>query len=65
MSAEPMTYEQLATRWHMHPRTVRRICNRWGLKPMDLGHRTKLFRPVDVERAEARMAGEGQGRKAR
>jgi hypothetical protein len=32
---------------------------------MDLGHRTKLFRPVDVERAEARMAGEGQGRKAR
>lgn len=59
MSADPITYETLAKRWNCCVRQAKRICRRWKLVPMDMGHRTKRFRPVDVDRAEARMAGEG------
>lgn len=58
MSDGPLTYDDLATRWDVCPRQVRRICKRWKLSPMDLGHRTKRFRPADVARAEQRMAGD-------
>lgn len=60
MSEGPLTYDDLAARWNLCPRQVRRVCKRWRLQPMDLGHRTKRFRPADVDRAEARMAGEGR-----
>jgi hypothetical protein len=52
-----MTYDEVAARLRVSPRHVRRICARWKLVPMDLGHRTKRFRPVDVERVEKKMAG--------
>jgi hypothetical protein len=58
MSDALMTYEDLAARWEVSPRQVRRLCKRWRLQPMDLGHRTKRFRPADVHRAESKMAGE-------
>lgn len=58
MSEGPITYDQLAERWNVCSRQVRRICKRWKLHPLDLGHRTKRFRPADVDRAERRMAGE-------
>lgn len=57
MSDEPITYSVLAARWKVCLRQAKRICTRIGLKPLDLGHRTKRFRPVDVERAEERRAG--------
>jgi hypothetical protein len=56
MSDAPLTYDDLAARWRVHPRQVRRICKRLTLAAMDLGHRTKLFRPADVDRAEERAA---------
>lgn len=58
MNNDLMTYEDLAARWGVSPRQVRRLCKRWRLIPMDLGHRTKRFRPADVHRAESKMAGE-------
>lgn len=58
-----LTYEDLRTRWGRQgqplcKRQVIRICARLRLKPLDMGHRTKRFRPADVLRAEARAAGE-------
>jgi hypothetical protein len=61
MSDGPLTYDDLAKRWDVCPRQVRRICKRWKLSPLDMGHRTKRFRPADVDRAEKRMAGEDMG----
>lgn len=57
MSDEPITYGVLAARWQVTERHAKRICKRIGLKPLDLGHRTKRFRPADVDRAEERRAG--------
>lgn len=57
MSEEPITYEVLAARWKVCTRQVKRICKRIGLRPLDLGHRTKRFRPADVDRAEERLTG--------
>lgn len=57
MSDEPITYGVLAARWKVSERQVKRICKKIGLKAMDLGHRTKRFRPADVDRAEERRAG--------
>lgn len=57
MSGEPLTYEDLAKRWKVCKRQVNRICARLRLKPVDLGHRTKRFRPADVDRAEERATG--------
>lgn len=54
MSEGPLTYEDLAARWGCCGRQVRRICRRIGLQPMRLGHRTVMFRPADVDRAEER-----------
>jgi hypothetical protein len=63
MSEGPLTYEDLRKRWNCSKRQVNRICARIGLKPLDLGHRTKRFRPADVDRAEAAAAGERHGRR--
>lgn len=62
MSEAPITYETLATRWGVCVRQAKRICKRIKLKPVDLGHRTKRFRPADVDRAEERRTGEGKTR---
>jgi hypothetical protein len=50
-----LTYDDLVKRWGVCQRQAQRICTRLRLKPLDLGHRTKRFRPADVERAEERM----------
>ncbi|MFK5923246.1 MAG: hypothetical protein QM496_13800 [Verrucomicrobiota bacterium] len=61
--ARLLTYMDLGVRWGeaedrpLSPRQVRRVCIKIGLKPLDLGHRTKRFRPADVHRAEERAAG--------
>lgn len=60
MSEEPITYERLAQRWGVCRRQAKRICKRIGLKPIDLGHRTKRFRPADVDRAEERSTAGGR-----
>lgn len=62
MSEAPITYGTLAERWGVCQRQAKRICRRIGLKPLDLGHRTKRFRPADVDRAEERRTGGGKGR---
>ena len=59
MSDAPLTYQDLQARWGrpgkpMSKRQVNRICKSLNLHPMDLGHRTKRFRPADVLRAEGR-----------
>lgn len=52
MSAGPLTYDDLAARWGVCGRQVRRVCRKLKLQPMVLGHRTVRFRPADVDRAE-------------
>jgi hypothetical protein len=64
MSGEPLTYEDLAQRWKVGLRQVRRACKRLRLEPMDLGYRTKRFRPADVERAEEKSAKSKGGHKS-
>ena len=67
MSEGPLTYADLATRWGISPRQVRRICRSISLKPMRLGHRTVRFRPADVDTAEessTKIKAKGKGRKA-
>lgn len=65
MSDGPLTYRDLCTRWGVSKRQALRICTRIGLKAVDLGHRTKRFRPADVDRAEAGAAGESTRRGTR
>lgn len=65
MSADLLTYADLAKRYGRCERHVRRMCARIGLKPVDLGHKTKLFRPADVARAEDRQATSTTGRAKR
>jgi hypothetical protein len=51
------TYGDVARRWGVSERQVKRRIAGSSLKPMDLGHRTKRFRPADVLRYEAELAG--------
>ena len=67
MSEGPLTYTDLATRWGISERQVKRICRSISLKPMRLGHRTVRFRPADVDRAEessTKIQAKVKGRKA-
>ncbi|NBO18399.1 MAG: AraC family transcriptional regulator [Proteobacteria bacterium] len=57
-SARHLTWDDVAARWGVHPRHMRRVAKRIGLRPMDAGHRTKRFRVEDVVAAEARQAGD-------
>jgi hypothetical protein len=65
VSEGPLTAEQLMVRWHIDGPTLaarrkalQRRCQAWGLRPMTgtRGPRA-LYRPADVDRAEARAAG--------
>ena len=51
------TWDDVARRWSVHPRHMRRVAKRLGLRPMDAGYRTKRFREEDVLAAERRQAG--------
>ena len=46
------TYEDLCSRWGVAERQARRICERIGLRPVQLGYKTPRFRPVAVMKAE-------------
>ena len=52
MMNAPLTAEELAARWHIGGlhwrRELVRKCTRLGLRPVDLGHQTKLYRPADI-----------------
>ncbi len=68
MSDGLLTAEQLAERWQLpgenwlsKKRQLLRICTRIGLKPVKLGHRTKRYRPADVERCEETIANPKKG----
>ena len=63
MMDDLLTYEDLRKRWGkggklMSARQVRRVCARLRIKVLDMGHRTKRFRPADVLRAEGKLAGD-------
>lgn len=51
------TYDDVARRWRVSTRQVKRRIAGTSLRPMDLGHRTKRFRPADVLRFEEELAG--------
>lgn len=60
LMASPMTAEQVAKRWQLNTsskhwtRQFATIAARLGLKPMELGHQTKRYRPASVLAAEER-----------
>lgn len=66
MSDSFLSYSDLETRWQAPGETrearrkwVQRRCASWGVKSLPGGRGdTVRFRPVDVERGEARAAGE-------
>jgi hypothetical protein len=58
MSEQPITYEQLAIRWGIGVRQAKRRARVMKIPILDFGYRTKRIRPVDVDRAEAKLAGE-------
>jgi len=55
------TYDDVAQRWRVSPRQVKRRIAGTSLRPMDLGHRTKRFRPADVLRFEEELASAAAG----
>lgn len=57
MSDELLTYDDLAARWKIGPRQARNVAKSLGLIPIDMGYRTKRFRPADVARAEEKASG--------
>lgn len=57
------TYEDLERRWDLSGRQVRRVAKKLGLKSVDLGNRTKRFRPQAVMAAEE-AAESGRKRKS-
>lgn len=65
MSYQLWTYQHLAKRWDVSVCQARRIVKARGLEPVDLGHRTKRFRPSDVERLEAPTGGKMRQRAAK
>ena len=58
-----LTYEDLAAHWGVSVRQAKRLTKKTGLEKnmLDLGHRTKRFRPTDLARVDARRAGEKVG----
>lgn len=55
----PLTAEALRQRWHLEThRTLLRVCERVGLKPMRMGPFAwqALYRPADVLKAEEKLA---------
>lgn len=59
MSEETLwTYEDVARHLGVSVPTARRLRARRILRALEIGHRTIRFRPADVERAKAKLAGE-------
>lgn len=54
-----MDYKGVAARLKVSEKTVKRLVARKKLRVVDLGHRLKRFRPVDVARCEERLSGKG------
>lgn len=53
-----LTYEEVARDLQTSVRSVRRLVQLKKLRLVDLGHRTKRGRPVDLARCKARLAGD-------
>lgn len=51
-----LTYADLALRWRCCERTAMRLCSRWKIPKLSMGHRTVRFRPADILRHEQRQA---------
>ena len=58
MGDQLLTYADVAARMQVSERTVKRFVSRKKLRVVDGGHRTKRFRPVDVERFLSAAAGD-------
>lgn len=56
-----MTYEDVAYELKISVRTARRLRARNILRAVVIGHSTIRFRPADVDRAKAILAGETPG----
>lgn len=56
MSEGLLTYQDVANRWSVSVRTVRRLVARKKLSAVRIGHSTVKFRPADVERAEQKLS---------
>ncbi|XHR27527.1 MAG: helix-turn-helix domain-containing protein [Chthoniobacteraceae bacterium] len=55
-----LTAPEVATLLNVSVCTVRRLVARKKLMCVDLGYRTKRFRPVDVERLKTKLSGGGR-----
>ncbi len=53
-----LDYAAIARRLNVSARQARRLVARGHLRCVDLGHRTKRFRPADLDRLIARRAGD-------
>lgn len=53
-----LTYQDVAKHLGVSMRTVTRLVDQRKLRAVRVGHRTVRFRPVDVERCKAKLAGE-------
>ena len=58
MSELLLDYKAVAERLAVSVRTVRRLRAQRILTAIAIGHRTVRFRPADVERAKAKLAGQ-------
>ena len=58
MSTSLLTYRDVAKHLGVSVRTARRLRARKILRAVAIGHRTVRFRPADVDRAKALLAGE-------
>jgi excisionase family DNA binding protein len=57
-----LTKKDVAGRLNVSVATVERLVARGKLPCVDMGYRTKRFRPADLDRLQARLAGDTQPR---
>lgn len=55
-----LTFADVARQLGVSRRTVNRLVAQRRLRVVTIGHRTKRFRPSDVERTKAKLAGEAR-----
>lgn len=58
LATDLLDYQGAAACLGVSVRTARRLRARRILRAVEIGHRTVKFRPADIERAKAKLAGE-------
>lgn len=58
IAAGLLTYQEVAADFGCSVRSARRLVAQKILRAVKIGHRTVRFRPVDIARAKAVLAGE-------